>query len=105
MGRGTGVAEVRGDPNDPSKDTELELDVKLYNGSLDTDRNGDPMDPRPGLLLYTELDPDTPIVFPFWGEKRGRQVALRGPAEPGSECQPLRNHGDPRDDRPPVRPA
>jgi hypothetical protein len=81
VGRGTGVAEVRGDPNDPSKDTELELDVKLYNGSLDTDRNGDPMDPRPGLLLYTELDPDSPVVFPFWGEKRGRQVALRGTAE------------------------
>jgi hypothetical protein len=81
MGQGTGVAEVHGDPSDPSKDTELDLDVKVYNGSLDTDKNGDPMDPRPGLLVYTELNPATPIVFPFWGEKRGRQVAFRGADE------------------------
>ena len=80
VGQGTGVAEVHGDPNDPSKDTILELDVKVYNGALDTDVNGNPMDPRPGLLLYTQLG-DDPIVFPFWGEKRGRQVALRGPDE------------------------
>jgi hypothetical protein len=78
VGRGTGVAEVHSVPNDPSQDTDVEVDVTLYNGSLDTDKDGDPMDPRPGLLLYTEVG-DTPVVFPFWGEKRGRQVAFRGP--------------------------
>ena len=78
--RAQGTAEVHGDPGDPSKDTDLELDVKVYNGSLDTDKNGDPMDPRPGLLLYTELGGSN-VVFPFWGEKRGKQVALRGPDE------------------------
>jgi hypothetical protein len=80
VGQGRGVAEVHSDPNDPSKDTDLEVDVKVYNGSLDTDKNGDPMDPRPGLLVYTEVG-GTPVVFPFWGEKRGRQVALRGSDE------------------------
>ena len=50
VGEGTGVAEVRPDPADPSKDTDLSVDVKVYNGALDTDKNGDPMDPRPGLL-------------------------------------------------------
>ena len=49
VGEGTGVAEVHGDPADPSKDTDLALDVKVYNGSLDTDKNGVPMDPRPGF--------------------------------------------------------
>ena len=80
VGQGTGVAEVHSDPNDPSKDTDLEVDVKVYNGSLDTDRDGSPMDPRPGLLVYTEVAGSN-VVFPFWGEKRGRQVALRGPEE------------------------
>ena len=80
VGAGTGVAEVHSDPNDPSKDTDLEVDVKLYNGELDTDVNGDPMDPRPGLLLYTEVG-GTPVTFPFWGEKRSKQVAFRGPKE------------------------
>ena len=80
VGEGTGVAEVHGDPNDPSKDTDLEVDVKVYNGELDTDVNGEPMDPRPGLLLYTKVG-DTSVTFPFWGEKRGKQVALRGPKE------------------------
>ena len=80
VGQGTGIAEVHSDPNDPSKDTDLEVDVKVYNGSLDTKPDGSPMDPRPGLLIYTEVA-GTNVVFPFWGEKRGRQVALRGTAE------------------------
>ena len=80
VGEGTGVAEVHPDPADPSQDSDLELDVKVYNGSLDTDENGDPMDPRTGLLLYTEVG-GTPVTFPFWGERRGKQVALRGPQD------------------------
>jgi hypothetical protein len=80
VGRGTGVAEVHSDPNDPSKDSNLEVDVKVYNGSLDTQPDGSPMDPRPGLLLYTEVAGSN-VVFPFWGEKRGRQVALRSTEE------------------------
>lgn len=80
MGDGTGVAEVHVDPADPSQDSDLDVDVKVYNGSLDTDENGDPMDPRPGLLIYTEVA-GTPVTFPFWGEKRGKQVALRGPQD------------------------
>ncbi|MGH2837862.1 MAG: hypothetical protein ACRDJY_05885 [Thermoleophilaceae bacterium] len=80
VGEGTGVAEVHGDPADPSKDSELALDVKLYNGALDTDKDGSPMDPRPGLLVYTELG-DTKITLPFWGERKNRQVAFRGPYE------------------------
>jgi hypothetical protein len=80
VGEGTGVAEVRGDPNDPSKDSELTLDVKVYNGALDTDKNGDPMDPRAGLLIYTEVG-DTKITIPFWGERKNRQLAFRGPDE------------------------
>ena len=80
VGEGKGTAEVHGDPGDPTKDTDLTLDVKVYNGSLDTDENGDPMDPRPGLLVYTEVGGSN-VVFPFWGEKRGKQVALRGPED------------------------
>ena len=80
VGEGTGTAEVHPDPADPSKDSDLELDVKLYNGTLDTDKNGDPMDPRPGLLVFTKVG-DTNITLPFWGEKRGKQVAFRGPDE------------------------
>ena len=80
MGDGTGVAEVHPDPDDPSQDSDLDVDVKVYNGSLDTDANGDPMDPRAGLLLYTEVV-GTPVAFPFWGERRGKQVALRGPQD------------------------
>ena len=80
VGEGTGVAEVRPDPADPSKDTDLSVDVKVYNGALDTDKNGDPMDPRPGLLIYTEIG-DTKVTIPFWGEKRGKQLAFRGPDE------------------------
>ena len=80
MGQGKGVAEVHVDPNDPSKDTDLELDVKVYNGSLDTAKDGSPMDPRPGLLIYTEIG-DTNIALPFWGERRGKQLAFRGEDE------------------------
>jgi hypothetical protein len=79
MGEGTGIAEVH-DPSDPSKDSDLAVDVKVYNGSLDTDANGDPMDPRPGLLVYTEVG-NTPVTFPFWGERHNKQVALRGPQD------------------------
>ena len=80
VGQGTGVAEVHGNPTDPSTDSELALDVKAYNGSLDTDKNGDPMDPRPGILIYTEIG-DTNITLPFWGERKNRQLAFRGPDE------------------------
>lgn len=79
VGKGTGVAEVH-HPTDPSQDTDLSVDVKVYNGSLDTKPDGSSMDPRPGLLIYTEVAGSN-VVFPFWGEKRGRQVALRGTAE------------------------
>ena len=44
------------------------------------DVNGDPMDPRPGLLLYTEVA-GSPVTFPFWGERHAKQVALRGPQD------------------------
>jgi hypothetical protein len=80
VGKGTGTAEVHGDINDPSQDSELELDVKLYNGSLDTDKDGSPMTPRPGLLIYTKLG-DSNITIPFWGEKRGKQLAFRAQDE------------------------
>jgi hypothetical protein len=80
VGEGTGVAEVRSDPADPTKDTDLGVDVKVYNGSLDTDKNGDPMDPRTGLMIYAQLG-DTPVVIPFWGERRSKQLAFRGPDE------------------------
>jgi hypothetical protein len=80
VGEGTGVAEVHPDPADPSQDTELSVDVKAYNGSLDTDKNGDPMDPRPGLLIYTEIG-DARVTLPFWGERRNRQLAFRAPDE------------------------
>ena len=80
MGEGTGLAEVHPDPADPSKDSDLAVDVKVYNGSLDTDKDGSPMDPRPGLLIYTEIG-GTSVALPFWGERRGKQLAFRGPDE------------------------
>jgi hypothetical protein len=80
VGEGTGVAEVHVDPADPSKDSEVSVDVKVYNGSLDTDKNGDPMDPRAGLLIYTEIA-GANVTLPFWGERRGKQLAFRGPNE------------------------
>lgn len=79
MGSGTGVAELH-NPDDPSADADIDVDVKVYNGMLDTDENGDPMDPRPGILFYTEVG-DIKVTVPFWGERRGKQIALRGPAE------------------------
>lgn len=86
VGQGTAVAEVH-HPDDPSMDADLPVDVKVYNGALDTDVDGSPIDPRPGLLIYTEVA-GTNVTFPFWGEKRGRQVATRGPeedADPGQD--------------------
>ena len=81
MGEGTGVAEVHGDPADPSKDTDLELDVKVYNGSLDTDKDGiaDGSAARPADLHRARRYQGTTI--PFWGEKRGRQLAFRAADE------------------------
>jgi hypothetical protein len=80
VGKGTGTAEVRPDPADPSKDSDVSVDVKVYNGALDTDENGEPMDPRDGLLIYTEVAGGR-VVLPFWAERRNRQVAFRGPDE------------------------
>lgn len=80
VGQGTGKAEVRPDPADPSKDSEVSVDVKVYNGALDTDENGEPMDPRNGLLIYTEIAGGR-VTLPFWGERRNRQLAFRGPDE------------------------
>lgn len=79
VGEGTGVAEVH-PPNNPTDKSDLALDVHVYNGELDTDRNGDPADPRAGLLIYTEVG-DTPVILPFWGERRGRQVSYYNPVE------------------------
>ena len=80
VGQGTGQAEVHPDPADPSKDSEVSVDVKAYNGALDTDKNGDQMDPRPGLLIYTEIA-GTNVTIPFWGERRNSQLAFRNADE------------------------
>jgi hypothetical protein len=38
------------------------------------------MDPRPGILFYSEVG-DIKVTIPFWGERRGKQIALRGPEQ------------------------
>ena len=78
VGQGTGVAEVHPDPADPSKDSEVSVDVKVYNGALDTAKDGEPIDPRAGLLIYTEIAGGN-VTIPFHGERRNRQLAFRGP--------------------------
>lgn len=86
VGRGTAVAEVH-PPDSPTTKTDVETDVVLYNGELDTDRDGNPMDPRPGLLVYTEVG-GTPVALGFWSERRKRQLSYYNPeddAEPNSE--------------------
>ena len=87
VGGGTGIAEIH-PPDDPNTKTDLEVDVTLYNGDLDTDREGQPLSPtRQGLLVYTEVA-GTRVVLPFLAERRNRQVTLYNPeedADPGSE--------------------
>ncbi|HYH57793.1 MAG TPA: hypothetical protein VD790_01045 [Thermoleophilaceae bacterium] len=79
VGEGQATAEIH-PPNDPTAKPDLPVEVKIYNGSLDTTEEGEPMEPRPGLLLYTEVAGE-PVALPFWAEKKNRQVAYRNPDE------------------------
>ncbi len=79
VGQGTGVAEVHPADSQTSK-LDFDVDVKVYNGELDTDEDGNPMDPRSGLMVFTEVAGEN-VVLPFWGERRSRQVSYYNPAE------------------------
>jgi len=80
VGSGTAVAEVH-PPDDPNAKSDVAVDVILYNGTLDTDRDGNPSTTtRDGLIVYTEVA-GTQAVFPFWAERRGTQLAFYNPAE------------------------
>jgi hypothetical protein len=87
VGKGTAVAEIRMPESTTSK-SNLKAKVKVYNGSLDTDRNGRPMAPREGLLLYAEVD-GAKLAIGFWSEKGGRQVSYYNPKDdpyPGADA-------------------
>lgn len=77
VGRGTAIAELHLSDSATSREN-LKLKLKVYNGKLDTDRNGARMKPRQGLLLYTEAE-GAKLAFGFWSEKRGRQVSYYNP--------------------------
>ena len=80
VGAGTAVAEVH-PPDDPNAKTDVPVDVTLYNGELDTDRDGNPAaTSRKGLLVYTEVA-GTNVALPFWAERRGRQLAFYNPED------------------------
>lgn len=80
VGSGTGIAEIH-PPDDPNAKSDLAVDVTVYNGELDTDRNGAPLaTTRSGLLIFTQVG-DTNIALPFWAERRGRQVSLYNPVD------------------------
>ena len=80
VGSGTGVAEVH-PPDSTTTKQDLKAKVIVFNGQLDTDRNGDPMDPpRDGLLLYTEVAGQR-IVLPFWAENGGKGVTYLNPVD------------------------
>ena len=75
VGTGTATAEVHlGDTTD-----DLKVNVKLYNGKLETDRNGEVTDTvRDGLILYTEVA-GSKIALPFWAEDANTRVTLYNP--------------------------
>ena len=75
VGGGTAIAEVH-PPDDPNAKTDVPAEVVVYNGELDTDREGQPAaETRRGLLIYTEVAGQR-VALPFWAERRGRQIAL-----------------------------
>ena len=80
VGEGTAIAEVH-PPDDPQARNDLEVDVTVYNGRLDTAPDGSPSGKnRPGLLIYTEIA-GANVALPFWAERRNRQVTLYNPED------------------------
>lgn len=78
VGQGTATAEIH-DPNSPTAKADVPVEVTIYNGALDTDRNGDPAGKvRDGLLFYTEVA-GANIALPFWAEDRNRRVTYYNP--------------------------
>lgn len=77
VGSGRATAEIHlGD----SKEV-VSAKVLVYNGRLDTDRNGAPLDtPKDGLLIYTKIE-GANLALPFWAERGNRQVAYYNPEQ------------------------
>lgn len=77
VGSGKATAEIHiGDSTE-----DLSVDVQVYNGRLDTDRNGAPMDtPKDGLLIYTRIE-GANLALPFWAERGNTQVAYYNPEQ------------------------
>jgi hypothetical protein len=77
VGSGTAIVEFHPPESTTSKE-DVELDVTVYNGKLDTNRRGFPMKPRSGLILFTQYA-GARIAAPFWAERRNRQLSLYNP--------------------------
>ena len=81
VGAGTAIAELH-PADDKNAKSDFPVEVLVFNGKLETDREPDTMlpEPRDGLLIYTEVG-DVKIVFPFWAERRNRGVGFYNPQD------------------------
>jgi hypothetical protein len=80
VGSGTATAEVH-PPDSTTSKQDLKVNVTIYNGRLETDRNGEVTDTvRDGLLFYTEVA-GSKIALPFWAEDGNTRVTYYNPAD------------------------
>lgn len=81
VGSGTAIAEVH-PPEDKNAKSDVPVNITVFNGKLETDREPPAMlpEPRDGLLIYTEVG-DAKIVLPFWAERGNRGIGFYNPEE------------------------
>jgi hypothetical protein len=80
VGSGKAIAEVH-PPDSTTTKTDLPVDVMMFNGKGETDRNGEPMDkPKDAILFYTEVA-GSKLALPFWAEDGNRRITYYNPEE------------------------
>jgi hypothetical protein len=83
VGTGKATAELHPQDSTTSK-SDVPVNVTIFNGRAETDRNGDELaTPKDSLLLYTNVA-NTNLVFPFWAENGNTQVTFYNPEEDSS---------------------
>ena len=83
VGAGKATAEVHPADSATSK-VDVPVDVKVFNGILTSDENGELLDtPKDGLLFYTEVAGSN-VALPFWAEDGNTRVTYYNPDEDGT---------------------